>query len=135
VAKLYKSETEVLHIKTLRELNEIVEMFYDEAIEFAHRRVAAEHDAIVYESYADVALPWRGIRDLDMVLAVHPGYIQAYDPDRYLSALDLSANLLQEKRTKNVVKLLKPIKTMRVKPYKSEQIIRGTKKKIRQFLE
>lgn len=135
VAKLYKPETEVLHVRTLKELNEIVDRHYDEAIELAHRKIAAEHDALVYESYADIALPWRGIKDLDLVLAVHPGYIQAYDPDRYLSALDLSTNLLREERTENMVNLLKPIKTIRVPPHKSGEIIKGIKRKLHLFLE
>lgn len=134
VGKLYKSETEVLHVKTPRELNEVVDRHYNNAIEYAHRIIVAEHDALVYESYTDVALPWKGIRDLDLVMAVHPGYIQAYDPDRYLLALDLSANLMQEERTKKVVKLLKPIKTVMVPPYRSGEIIKGIKRKLHLFL-
>ena len=135
VAKLYKPETEVLHVRTMRELNQIVDTYYDEAIKLAHRRIAAEHDTLVYESYADIALPWRDIRELDMVLAVHPGYIQAYDPDKYLSALDLSTNLLREERTENVVNLLKPIKTIKVPPCKSGEITKRVKGKLRLFLE
>lgn len=134
VAKLYKPETEVVHVRTLRELNKIVDTYYDEAIEHAHRRIAAENDALVYESYADIALPWRCVRKLDMVLAVHPGYIWAYDPDKYLSALELSESLLREKRTENVVKLLKPIKTLRVPPCKSGEIIKGIKRKLHPFI-
>ena len=135
VAKLYKPETEVVYVKTLKELNEIVGKHYDKAIELAHRRISAEYDALVYESYADVALPWKGIKDLDIVLAVHPGYVQAYAPDKYFLALDLSANPLQEKRTESVVKLLKPIKTIKVPPYKSGEIIKETKRKLDSFLE
>ena len=135
VAKLYKPGTEVVHVRTLKELNEIIGKRYSEAIELAHRRIAAEHDALVYESYADVALPWKGIKDLDMVLAVHPGYVQAYDPDKYFLALDLSTNLLREKRTESVVNLLKPIKTIKVPPYKSGEIIKGIKRKLHPILE
>ncbi len=98
VARLCRPETEVIHVKILKELNKITDEHYDEAIRLAHRRIATKHDAIAYESYSDVAIPWRGIKDLDMVLAVHPGYIQAYDPDKYLSALELSTSLLQEKK-------------------------------------
>ena len=135
VAKLYKPETEVVHVKTLRELNEIVDMRYNEAVKLAHKRIMTEHDAFVYESYADIALPWIGIRDLDMVLAVHPGYIYAYDPDKYLSALDLSINLLQEERTENVVNLLKPIKTVKVPPYRSKKIVKEIKRKLHLVLK
>lgn len=52
VAKLHKLETEVLHVKTVRELNKIVNTYYEEAIELAHRRILSEHDALVYESSA-----------------------------------------------------------------------------------
>lgn len=134
VAKLYKPETKVVHVSTLRQLNEIVDLYYDEAIEVAHRKIATEHDALVYESYADIALPWRGIRDLDLIIAVHPGYIQTYNPDKYLSALDLSTNLLREQRTENVVSLLKPIKTTMVPPYTSAEIIKKIKRKLHTFL-
>lgn len=135
VAKLYKPEAEVIRVTTLRELNETVNRYYDKAIELAHRRISAEHDALVYESYGDVALPWKGIKDLDLVLAVHPGYIQAYDPDKYFSALNLSTKLWREQKTGNIVDLLKPVKTVRVPPYKSEVIIKKLKRKLHLFAE
>ncbi|NIQ05823.1 MAG: hypothetical protein GWO20_08910, partial [Candidatus Korarchaeota archaeon] len=87
VARLYESETEVVHVTTLRQLNRIVKKEYDKAIKTAHDRVLAENDAIVYESYADVALPWKGIVLLDLVLAIYPGYVQAYNPEKYFSAI------------------------------------------------
>jgi predicted P-loop ATPase/GTPase len=135
VANLYKPGTEVEHVTTCRTMNMIVDRSYEEAIERAHRRIAEEHDAVIYESYADIALPWRGITDLDVVLAVHPGYIHAYDPDRYLSALHLYSRMLREKRTENVVDMLKPIKTVRVPPYRSEVVVPTVMKKLRQLLK
>jgi len=135
VAKLYKPNRKIIHIKTLKELNKIVDMFYDKAVELAHRKIAEGHDALVYESYADIALPWKGITDLDLVLAVHPGYIQAYDPDKYLSALNLSSSLLQEEKTQKVISVLKPVKTVKIPPYTSKEIIDGVKRKLRLILE
>lgn len=135
VAKLYSLDRKIIHIRTSEELNKMVDMFYDKAIELAHDKIAATHDALVYESYADVALPWKGIVDLNLVLAVHPGYVQVYDPDKYLSALNLSSNLWQEKGTQKVVSVLKPIKTVRIPPYRSEEIIDGVKRKLCPILE
>jgi predicted P-loop ATPase/GTPase len=135
VANLYKLETEVVHVRTRSELNKITNKLYDKAIALAHNVLKAEHDTLVYESYSDIALPFKSIKDLDLVLAVQPGYIQVYDPDKYLSALSLSKSLLREERTGNVVSLLKPAKTVRVPPYSPEEIIDGVKRKIRQLID
>jgi hypothetical protein len=64
------------------------------------------------------------------VIAVHPGYVQAYSPSKYISALKLSADITREKKTQNIVSMLKPVKTMQVPPYRSEEIIEKTMKKL-----
>jgi predicted P-loop ATPase/GTPase len=135
VGNLNKPETLVEYVKTREELNRIVDKKYEEAIEFTYKKIVVDHDTLVCESYADIALPWKGIKDLDLVLAVHPGYIQVFDPDRYLSALNLSKSLLQEKRTENVVELLKPINTIRVAPYRSGKIVKRVIEKLRPILK
>lgn len=135
VAKLHKPENEVVHIRTVKELNEIVNRYYDKSIELAHNKIATEYNALVYESYADAALPWKDIRELDLVLAVHPGYIQAYDPEKYLTALKLSAKLHREQKTGDIVDLLKPINTLKVPPCKDGQIMKKLRRKLHLLTE
>lgn len=135
VAKLFKPGVEVLRIETVQQFNEVVNTYYNRAIELAHRKISALCDALVYESYADVALPWEGVRNLDVVLAVCPGYVFAYDPDKYLSALKLSTGLLKEEKSVNVVNLLKPLKTLELSPYRTDEIVEKVKRKLCSFLE
>lgn len=135
VAKLYKPETDVMRVTTVRELNDIIREYYDKAVELAYERMSSELDALVVESYADIALPWRRLEDLDMVLAVEPGYIEAYDPDEYLSAVNLSAKRQREQRTGDIVELLNPIKTIKVPPSRTEEIVSRLKGRLHPFTE
>ncbi|MFQ6085984.1 MAG: hypothetical protein ACE5OY_06960 [Candidatus Bathyarchaeia archaeon] len=130
VKNLYKSDAEVLHVRSLTELNEVVGKYYEGAVEKAHNRVTAKHDAIVYESYGDIALPWEGIKDLDLVLAVEPGYIHSYEPDKYIAATNLQTELIGEVSAKSLLKFLRSVKTVRVPPYRSGEIVGKIKRKL-----
>lgn len=131
---LYASADRVAHVHSLSELNNEVRRYCERAIASAHSLIEKRHDGIVYESYADVALPWSGIVGLDMVLAVEPGYLIRYDPDRYLSAVRMYQELSKEVTTKSVMDLLKPEGVLRIPPCRSSQIIDVVKARLRRFL-
>lgn len=135
VDNLYKADTEVRHVSNVKELNEVIKGYYPRAVELAYNRISSQHEAVVCESYADIALPWKGLKNLDLVLAVQPGYVQAYSPEKYLSAVNLSAKRRREQRTREVLGLLKSIETVKVPPYHSQQVLDKLKKKMSQFLE
>lgn len=135
VNNLYQAMTEVRHVSNVKELNEVITGYYPRAVEQAYKRISSQHEAVVCESYADIALPWKGLKNLDLVLAVQPGYVQAYSPEKYLSAVSLSAKRKREQRTQEVLDLLNPIKTVKFPPYRPQQVLDKLKKKMSSLLE
>ncbi len=108
LSKVKRNSDTRIEVGSSEKLNEVFINRYLRAIESAHELVYAESDAMVYESYADVALPWSGIDNLDMVLGVEPGFILEYDPEKYLQAARMYSNFLNEGTTRRIIKLLKP---------------------------
>ena len=127
----------IYHVKDLNTLNKLTKAYYDFAVELVYKKMTELHDCVVIESYSDIALPWKGLKDLDTVIGVKPGQISVYDPGKYLTAVQLSASTYsqEELATSRIQELVKPIKEVKVPPFRSEEIVRGLKKRIPLFLE
>ncbi len=125
--QLRRASSREIEVRSSKELNEVQGALYERAIESAHRLVRSESEAIVYESYADAALPWSGIADLDLVLGVEPGFILEYDPEKYLQAASMYSSLLQDGTTGKVAKLLKPNRVVPFPPSVSGERIETAK--------
>jgi len=127
----------IYRVRDLDTLNKLTEEYYDLAVELVYKEMNKQYDCVVIESYSDVALPWKGLKDLDVVFGVKPGHISVYDPNKYLAAVQLSAftYLQEELATSRVVELVKPIKELKVPPFRSEEIVQGLKEKIPGLLD
>ena len=127
----------IYHVMDLNTLNTLTEAYYDLAVELVYKKMTELHDCVVIESYSDVALPWKGLKDLDTVIGVKPGQISVYEPEKYLTAVQLSASTYsqEELATSRIQELVKPIKEVKVPPFRSEEIVRGLKERIPLFLE
>jgi predicted P-loop ATPase/GTPase len=120
----------VIHISGLDELNRISGL-YDRAIYEANKMIESEHELIVYESYSNNALPWNGIKKcISLVIAVEPGRIYAYDADKYLAGVELREGLRKEVTANDICALLKPLKIIKVPPYRSRELHEKLKEKI-----
>lgn len=115
----------IYRVRDLNTLNVLTEEYYDLAIELAYKRMVEQHEYVIIESYSDIALPWKGLKDLDAVFGVKPGHISVYDPDKYLTAVQLSASTYskEELATSRIVDLVKPIKEVRVPPFRTEEMV------------
>ena len=122
----------IYHVRDLNTLNKLTEGYYDLAVELVYKEMNKQYDYLVIESYSDVALPWKELKDLDVVIGVKPGQISVYDPEKYLAAVQLSASTYsqEELATSRIVELVKPIKEVRVPPFRSEERVQGLKEKI-----
>ena len=127
----------IYHVRDLDTLNKLTEEYYDPAVELAYKRTVEHHDYVVIESYSDIALPWKGLKDLNAVIGVKPGQILVYNPEKYMAAVQLSASTYsqEELATSRIAELVKPIKELRVPPSKSEEIMQRLKGKIPGLLE
>ncbi|MHC1579093.1 MAG: hypothetical protein ACXQTZ_00305 [Candidatus Alkanophagales archaeon] len=92
---------------------------YEAAMEAAYEKIAQRHEAVVVESYCDVALPWEGLKP-DVVLGVEPWRIFVYDAEKYVAAVELAGR--REVTTRSVCPLLKPLKQVKVPPLRSSEI-------------
>jgi predicted P-loop ATPase/GTPase len=122
----------IYHVRNLNTLNTLTEEYYDLAVELVYKEMNKQYAYLVIESYSDVALLWKGLRDLDVVIGVKPGQISVYDPEKYLAAVQLSASTYSQKElaTSRIVELVKPIKVVKVPPFRSEEIVQELKEKI-----
>jgi len=130
--KLRARASSIYHVRDLNTLNKLTEEYYDLAVELAYKKMVEQHDCVVIESYSDIALPWKGLNDLDVVFGVKPGQISVYEPKKYSTAVQLSASTYsqEELATSKIVELIRPIKEVRVPPFRSEEIVQELKKKI-----
>jgi predicted P-loop ATPase/GTPase len=134
--KLRAKVSGIYHVRDLDTLNKLTEEYYDLAVELAYKRMVEQHDYVVIESYSDIALPWKGLKDLNAVIGVKPGQIAVYNPEKYMAAVQLSASTYsqEELATSRIAELVKPIKEVKVPPFRSEEIVQGLKEKIPLFL-
>lgn len=130
--KLHARASSIYHVRDLNTLNKLTADYYDLAVELAYKKMVEQHDYVVIESYSDIALPWKGINDLDVVFGVKPGQISVFEPKKYLTAVQLSASTYSQEEfaTSKIVELIKPIKEARVPPFRSEEMVHRLKEKI-----
>ncbi len=126
----------VYHARDLNTLNKLTGDYYDLAVELAYKKMVEQYDCMVIESYSDIALPWKGLNDLDAVIGIRPGLISVFDPKKYLTAVQLTASTYsqEELATSKIIELLKPIKEVKVTPFRAEEIMQGLKEKIHLLL-
>lgn len=126
----------VYHARDLNMLNKLTGDYYDLAVELAYRKMVEQYDCVVIESYSDIALPWKGLNDLDAVIGIRPGLISVFDPKKYLTAVQLAASTYsqEELATSKIIELLKPIKEVKVTPFRAGEIMQGLKEKIHLLL-
>jgi len=119
-------------VRDLKTLNTITEKYYSYAVELAYKRMLAQHEYVVIESYSDIALPWNGLNDLDLVIGVKPGQMLAYEPKKYLAAVQLVTQTYSQEEisTARIVDLIKPSKEVIVPPFMSEELLPELKEKI-----
>ncbi len=133
---LYDSATHIFHVRDLDTLNKLTSEYYDLAAELVFGMMDKSNDFIVIESYSDVALPYSGLNDLDAVIGIKPGEIRIYEPEKYLTAVQLEATIRTgELSTACIEELLKPVRVIKVPPFRSDSIPQELKKRVRAILE
>lgn len=122
------SESRVQYVSSRSDLREITRL-YNKADAWAHSQLSQQFDSIVYESYANIGLPWQGISSLDYVFAVKPFHIAIYDGKRYLKAIEVLSTFPEEENVTRIIENLDPIQQIKVPPF-SKEIISNLQKVI-----
>ncbi|HID19587.1 MAG TPA: hypothetical protein EYP28_01400 [Methanophagales archaeon] len=130
--KLRANASTIYHVRDLDTLNKITEKYYSHAVELVYKRMLEQHEYVVIESYSDIALPWNGLDDLDIVIGVKPGQMLTYEPKKYLAAVQLTTPTYSQEEisTARIVDLIKPLKVVNVPPFRSEELLQALKEKI-----
>jgi len=132
LAPLRAKASSIYHVHDLTTLNTLIKDYYNLAIELAYKKIIEEHECVVIESYSDIALPWNGLKDLNAVIGIKPGLIAAFDPKKYLAAVQIATSTYsqEELATAKIIELLQPLKELRTTPFRSEEVVQGLKEKI-----
>ncbi len=108
--------SEQIKISDREDLNQITNL-YEESDEWAFSVLSNKFDSIVFESYADIGLPWTGLSELDFVFVVEPFKIYIYEGKRYLNASKIVSSISIEQKTEELIELIKPITSIRIPPF------------------
>lgn len=113
MVRRYSRATVRKEIATLQDYNRLARRYYSQAVAAAAERIGRVAECMVCESYARVALPWQALAP-DVVLAVEPGRVTAYDGDAYTDAVSLIQ--FREAHTERAIELLRPLAGARIPP-------------------
>ncbi len=73
-------------------------------------------DIVVIEAFNDTVWPWEELTDVDSIIAVSPGQVFSFEPERMLKAVELTAYSnasIREVSFRQLADLIKPIGKMR----------------------
>jgi predicted P-loop ATPase/GTPase len=93
-----------------------------EAIRSAFRRLGTRHDSFVYESFADIALPWRELPSVDSVIAVEPGFVYTFDPKAYLTEARRPKSIRGNASVGRILRTIEPQTTTLIPPARKADI-------------
>jgi len=82
------------------------------------KKVYAEYENVVIESFNNAATPTPLSLDVDYVIAVSPGKVYVYDGEKYAEAINVMASVgrFYDLRVNDVVKYVKPLKEFNIMP-------------------
>ncbi len=79
---------EVLPVRSFKEFLDLHQVHYHGSVESCFRLVErGGFDLAVIEGFNDAVYPWRGVDDVDLVVAVAPGLALIYDASAFLEAV------------------------------------------------
>jgi len=80
-----------LPVRSFKEFLELHQAHYHGSVESCFKLIEqGGFDLIVVEGFNDAVYPWRGVDDMDLVIAVAPGLALIYDTTAFLEAIKLS---------------------------------------------
>lgn len=119
----------VIDIREIDELNRAVQKYHPRAIEDAYGKLSMKYEFLVVEGYSNVASPYDGI-SADLVLAIGPKIIEAYDGRKFTQAIEFCRGIRTEPTTDQVRELIKPIAKVEIHPMRSSEVIKGLREKL-----
>ncbi|MDK2781285.1 MAG: hypothetical protein PWR13_313, partial [Archaeoglobi archaeon] len=125
LSETLREEVEKL-LKSLRgDVEEIeVEMIDDvlqrarDISERALRTLKKRHELLIVESFSNVAAPNKESTEADLIIGVFPGKAIVYEGEKYRKAMEILLDFREpwQINLENLMELLKPLKTIELKP-------------------
>lgn len=95
----------------------------DECLDY----IANKHEFVVVESYNNAAAPTHGSLNATAVVAITPSKAAIYEGDLYRKALIAISDIKEPRQTttEEILRLLKPAKTIELKPLGKSRLVEG----------
>ncbi len=86
------TDCRVIPVHELEEVQEYERKNLEECLTESFARVEQSFDTTIIESFNDSAWPWRGLREVDLVLVVGPGHVLEYDPAKFRRSAEMAVH-------------------------------------------
>ncbi len=111
----------VLSVENLQDFQEFEDLHYEKYVSESFAHIEKQADTVIIESFNDSTWPWDHLQSADYVLAVSPGHVFGYDPERFRKASYLSKRNtlpIREVTFGRISDLLKPSSRVEISPGK-----------------
>lgn len=118
VGKLTHSSS-IMSANTLGIFQEYEKLHFDEIVSDSFAEIERRSDITIIESFNDSTWPWEELDSVEQVLAVNPGHVFSYDPERFKKACILSKRRslpIREVTFSRISDLLKPRFKIEIRP-------------------
>lgn len=138
VRRLSKSSSRINEIWGFNDYADSVMINASLAIKEDIEYLAKRNIALIIEGYGNLAFPVPGLKKIDLVVAVHPGYALLYSPERYLSAVYVKEKVIKGMSAvtfEDVFGLLTPLAQIRLEPVSSNETLETSVRKNIHFVD
>jgi len=106
-------------VTRLEEVQKVENDCFETFVGESFKELEKASDIVVIESFNDSVWPWEGLDKVDIVLAVGPGHVFSYEPERFRRAsvlVKLDSVPIREVTFGRIADLLKPIRKVALLP-------------------
>lgn len=106
-------------IKHLEEVQSTENDCFEEFVSESFKELEKTSDFVVIEAFNDSAWPWEGLNKVDTVLAVGPGHVFSYEPEKFRLAVSLAKHdsaPIREVTLSRITDMLRPLKKVTLLP-------------------
>ena len=120
ISRLTRSASKISEIWGFNDYADSVMMNSALAIKESLSLLVRQQVAVIIEGYGNLAMPVPGLRKVDLIVAVYPGYALFYEPKRYVSAVYVKERVVKGMNAvtvEDIFNLVNPTAKVRLSPH------------------
>jgi predicted P-loop ATPase/GTPase len=113
------SNSQTINVNSLEEVHQFEAEKFETAVDSCYKMVEKDKDITIIEAFNDTVWPWQKLESVDLVMAVRPGELILYNPERVKKAvrvIDNKRNRIREITFNRVSEYLKTENHIVLKP-------------------